>query len=233
MTDYDKSLARMLVTLMNAQEQEWTRVSRVLHDDVSQIMSAVGLQLDVLRMDLQEKVPEIAYRTTELQELLERAITLVRNLSYELNPAVVEKAGLEFAMDRLIGRYRREFSGTIRLMVDLGGHLSPEVASAMYKIANQALANAVRHSQCAQVEVLVKPAQKGTVLEICDEGVGFDVAKVKENARGLGLLLMEYYASQANLSLTVTSTPGKGTLVKAAHLSVQKKEDEKEQSAKP
>jgi signal transduction histidine kinase len=71
------------------------------------------------------------------------------------------------------------------------------------------------------------------VLEICDEGVGFDVANVKENARGLGLLLMEYYASQANLSLTVTSTPGKGTLVRAAHLAAQKKEDEKEQSAKP
>jgi len=64
MAEYDPNLARMLVTLINAQEQELSRIAKVLHDDVGQTMSAVGLQLDVLRMDLAEKVPEIATRTS-------------------------------------------------------------------------------------------------------------------------------------------------------------------------
>jgi signal transduction histidine kinase len=217
MADYDPSLARMIITLMNAHEQEWTRVSRILHDEVGQTMSAVGLQLDVLRMDLQDRVPEITSRTLEIQELLERVISQVRDLSYELNPAVAEKVGFHFAMERLIGRYRQKFPGTLRLMVDLAGRLPPEVGSALYKIADQALANAIQHAQCSQIEVMVKPSHKGTVLEVADHGKGFDVRSVKDHVSGLGLLLMEYHASQAKIDLTVTSAPGEGTIVRALY----------------
>lgn len=232
MADYDPSLARLLVTLMNAQEEEWGRISRILHDEVGQIMSAVGLHLDVLRMDLEHQAPEVTARTTEIQELLERAITLVRDLSYELNPAVVEKAGLEFAMDRLIGRYRQKYSGSIRLMVDLSEHLPPEVASAFYKIASQAVANAVQHAKCSQIEVLVKTSHKGTVMEVRDQGIGFPIEQVKGRVPGLGLLLMEFHASQAKLQLSITSAPGEGTIVRATFPSSQSQRNDKSASAK-
>jgi signal transduction histidine kinase len=222
MVDYDPSLARMLVTLMNSQEQEWGRISRILHDEVGQIMSAVGLQLDVLRMDMEHQVPEITARTAEIQQLLERAITLVRDLSYELNPAVVEKAGFQFAMmDRLIGRHRQKYPGSLRLMVDLGERLPPEVANAFYKIANQAVANAVQHGKCSQIEVLVKTSHKGIVMEVQDKGIGFPIDQVRHRVPGLGLLLMEFHASQAKLQLTITSTPGEGTIVRAVFPSSQ------------
>lgn len=217
MSEYEPSLARMIVTLINAQEQEWGRVARVLHDEVGQVLSAVGLQLDVLRMDLKERCPEIEARTVEIQHLLERTIEQVRELSYELNPAVVEKAGLQFALERLIGRYRKRYSGTLRLMVDLAEYLPSQVASAFYKIADQAIANAVEHSQSPLIEVIVKPSQNRTVLEVRDQGVGFVVGRVKDRGPGLGLLLMEYHASQASLELEVTSAPGEGTIVRAAY----------------
>jgi len=217
MSEYEQSLARMIVTLMSAQEQEWARVARVLHDEVGQIMSAVGLQLDVLRMDLRARCPDIEPRTAEIQLLLERAVQQVRDLSYELNPAVVEKAGLQFALERLIGRYRGKFSGSLRLMVDLAERVPPQIASAFYKIADQAVDNAVRHSQSSQIEVLVKPVQKSTVLEIRDQGVGFSAARMKDSAPGLGLLLMDYYASQASLDLEVITAPGEGTMVRVTH----------------
>ena len=215
MAEYDPNLARMLVTLINAQEQELSRIARVLHDDVGQTMSAAGLQLDVLRMDLEARMPEVAPRTSEIQQLLEHAIDKVRGLSNELNPAVAEKAGFQFAMERLVGRYRERFSGSLRLMVDLEERLSPEVSSAMYKIADQALANAVRHARCDLIEVLVKPTPRGTVLEVRDHGEGFELDSVRDRVPGLGLLLMEYYASQAGIRLTVESLPSSGTVVRA------------------
>lgn len=218
MSEYDQSLARMVVTLMSAQEQEWARVSRLLHDEVGQILSAVGLQFDVLRMALKDRVPDIEERTSEIQELLERAISHVRELSYELNPAVVEKAGFQFALERLIGRYRKKFPGAIRLMVDLAERLPSNIATALYKIADQAVANAVQHAQTLQIEVLVRPTQQGVVMEVRDRGAGFPVELLKQHSPGLGLLLMEYHAAQAGMQLEITSAPGQGTTVKAAWL---------------
>lgn len=224
MAEYDPSLARLVVTLMNAQEQEWARVSRVLHDEVGQVMSAVGLQLDVLRMDLQERFPDIKPRTAEIQALLERAISLVRELSYELNPAVVEKAGLQFALERLVGRYRKRYSGTLRLMVDLTEFLPSEVASSLYRIAHQAIDNAILHSGSQHIEVLLRPAHLGTVLEVKDDGAGFRLGDFRGRTPGLGLLMMEYCATHSNIDFSVTSEPGKGTIVKAVYPSNRMKQ---------
>jgi signal transduction histidine kinase len=214
MAEYDPSLARMVVALMNAHELEWVRISRILHNDVSQTLSAVGLQLDVLRMDLEHKVPEIGARTTEIQGILERAIDHVRSLSQELNPAIAEKAGFVFAMERLVGRYRQEYSGRLRFLADLPERLPSGTASALYKIADQALSNAVKHSGSSRIEVFVKQGRQGTVLEVKDGGKGFEVDKIKDRVPGLGLLLMEYYASQANIRLCILSRPGAGATVK-------------------
>src|SRR6185295_11298799 len=104
MTDPQQLLTRMLVSTINAREVESDRVSRTLHDEVGQVLSAVGLQLDVLRLDFQKQAPEIAPRTIEIQKMLDLAMSQVRTLSYDLNPAVVERVGLQNALDRLVGR---------------------------------------------------------------------------------------------------------------------------------
>ena len=76
-------------------QEERTRISRILHDQVGQVMSAVGLQLELLRMDFEHSVPEIAARTGEIQQLLERALVHVRTLVSELNPAPLKGAGAQ------------------------------------------------------------------------------------------------------------------------------------------
>jgi len=207
-------LARMLVSVINAREQDGSRVSRVLHDEVGQVLSAVGLQLDVLRMDLKDRAPEIVERTSEIQAALETAMQRVRDLSYELNPAIVDRAGLPAAMDRLVGRFRDSFPGSLRLLYDSTLRIPPSAANAFYKIAEHAIGNAVRHARCTQIEVMIKPNRLGPSLEVRDNGAGFDVAGVRSKYSGLGLLLMECYASQAGLAFSVKSSPGKGTIVK-------------------
>jgi len=215
MDDGQRSLPEMLATMLEYREQEFARVAKLLHDQVGQVLSAVGLHLDALRLELEPQVPGIAERTAEIQNILEHAVVLVRNLSYELNPAIVERAGLSFALDRLAGRFRDCFSGTIRLLYEAGTHVPPAVGTAFYKIAELAVENAVAHAGCSLIEVLVRPTREGVVLEVRDNGTGFDVSSARAEHRGLGMTLMAHYASEAGIEYSLGSTLGKGTSVRA------------------
>jgi two-component system NarL family sensor kinase len=207
--------AERLFRILEEQEAQRGRIARILHDEVSQVLSAIGLHLDVLRMDFQERHPEVAGRTVEIQQLLEKAIDEVRDLSRDLEPSMVERAGLHPALSRLVGRCRETHGAPVRLLMDPAARLPVETANALYRIAEQAIENALRHAGGAPVEVLLRPSRGGVVLEIRDEGAGFDVEEARAACRGLGLLLMEYHAARAGLEFLLTSAPGRGTIVKA------------------
>ncbi len=212
-------LTRKLVALINERERELAGVSRVLHDKVGQVLSAAGLQLDVMRMDFQDQAPGIIERTAEIQRMLEEVIEELRGLSYELNPSIVERAGLNFALDRLAGRFRQNYSGTIRLFVDPTARPPANARSTFFKIAEFALDNVVQHSRSTYAELLVRQVRGRFILEVRDNGVGFLLNETVEKFQGgLGLLLMKYYASQSGVRLSIHSRPGKGTIVKASCL---------------
>jgi signal transduction histidine kinase len=213
-TDQERELAELLISVMHARDQEGARISRILHDEVGQILSAIGLQLDLLRMDLKEDVEAASQRIAGIQKVLETAVDQVRDLSYESNPSIVERAGLPFALDRLVGRYRKAFAGGIRLLFDSSVRVPVEPATVLYKIAEQALDNAVAHSGGAQIEILVKPAKQAVALEVRDNGKGFSPG---QKSTGLGLHLMKYQAAQAGIQFSVASAPEKGTIVRAIY----------------
>jgi signal transduction histidine kinase len=215
MPEMPRPLAELLATIIESREAESARVSRFLHDEIGQVLSAAGLQLDVLRLDLKDRVPEIVERTAEIQAILERAVKQVRELSYELNPAIVERAGLPFALDRLAGRIRNEFPGTVRLLVDPALNLPKQAANAFYKIAEHAVENAAVHAHSPMIEILVRHTRRGPEMEVRDHGAGFDVQATRAKSPGLGLVLMEHYARVAGLEYSIESTPGEGTIVKA------------------
>jgi signal transduction histidine kinase len=216
-TDQERSLANLLVSVMNAREQEGARVSRILHDEVGQVLSAIGLQLDLLRMDLHDNVEDSTKRILDIQKVLEQAVAQVRDLSYELNPSIVERTGLQFALDRLAGRYRKDFAGKIRLMFDSSVRLRLETATAFFKIAEQAMENAVVHSAATRIELMVRPGKGGVALEVRDNGTGFSQESEAMGIKGLGLHLMRYHSVQAGLRFSVASAPEKGTIVKAIY----------------
>jgi signal transduction histidine kinase len=211
----EKELRDTTLRILKAQEADRGRLARFLHDEVGQSLSAAGLQLDLLRMDFEGAVPEIRQRTVELQGMLETIMAAVRDFSYELNPDIVERAGLHAAMDRLVGRTRKRFSGNLRLLSDSSLHVPPPVGSAIYKIAAEALENALQHSGCSQLELIIKSTPNGPALEVRDNGKGFETVDLGGPHRGLGLLVMEHYAAQNGLRLSVLSERGKGTTVRA------------------
>lgn len=211
------SLARMLASVIDARDQKAARAGQVLHDEIGQILSAVGLHLDVLRMDLEEQAPEAAQRISEIQALLEKAFERVRALSYDLNPNRAERAGLTTALHRLVGERRQSSGRKIRLLCDASVRVSGPAATAMYQIAECALSNALTHSQASKIEIFVKPARGGgAVLEVRDDGRGFDPAEAAANPTGLGIPLMYCFADRAGIHLDIESEPGKGTIVRVA-----------------
>jgi len=233
MPDQQQLLTRMLVAAINAREEESDRVSRTLHDEVGQVLSAVGLQLDVLKLDFREKIPEIVEHANRIQTMLEKAMQEVRALSYDLNPAVVERVGLQFALDRLVGRMRNRFSGSLRFQFDSSVRVPLEVGNAWYKITEHALENALHHAHATKIVVHVRPTPRSTTLEIRDNGAGFSLVDAKLMPAGLGLLLMEHYSYQAGVALSITSGPGKGTTVRTTYSPDKKELPEKESVLDP
>ena len=217
MTESQRFLQRMIVSTINARDVESNRVSRILHDEVGQVLSAVGLLLDVLKLDFRSQVPELTDRVYEIQKLLDHAVQQVRSLSYDLNPSVVERAGLQMALDRLVGRYREQFAGSLRYLYDSSVRVPLAVGNAWYKIAELALENAITHADPTRIEVHVRRAQKNSVIEVKDNGKGFSPIEAKVNPKGLGLLLIEHYSSQTPISVDVKSAPGKGTTVRSSY----------------
>jgi signal transduction histidine kinase len=212
----EQELRYTVLGALKAMEFERKSASRFLHDSVGQNLTAFGLQLDLMRMDLETISPEVCGRIAEMQTMLEEMMEAVREYSYELNPSTVERAGLRSALDRLAVRIRERFSGTLRLNVDPSLKLDPKVAAAMYHVAQEAVENAVQHSGCSMIEVTVRQTRNGSYLEVKDNGRGFDPGDIQAGRRGLGLLSMEHYAAQGGLELALVSSRNTGTTVRAA-----------------
>jgi two-component system sensor histidine kinase NreB len=208
------ALAQMLFAAINEHEAALGRVSRLLHDDVSQVLSAVGLQLDAMRMDFRAEAPGIEERAAEIQNMLEQVIEQLRDISNELNPSVVERAGLQFALDRLVGKVRKNFPGTVRLHFDPATHVPTAMAKTFYKIAECAVDNALARPRCTMIEIQVKRARGECVLEVHDNGY---LDTTDSMTAPLGQMLMDYYATKSEVSLKVKGSPEEGTVVRASY----------------
>jgi two-component system sensor histidine kinase UhpB len=209
-------LSQLLLAHLHRRETEAARVSRVLHDDVGQTLSAAGLLLDALRMDFAPQAPGLGERTGEIQAILEEAITHLREVSFELNPNLVERTGLQFALDKLIGRFRLQSKLPIRLLYQSTAPLENRIATAIYRIIERALENAVQHSRASQIEVRVQATPADLLAEVKDNGRGFDASAPRGS--GLGLMVMEHYAREVGITLSIKTSPGQGTMIEVYHL---------------
>ena len=209
-------LRRTVMGALKLQDSQRARSGKFLHNVVGQNLAALGLRLDLVRMDLDGQPPAACRRIEEMQTLLESIMEQVRDFSYELNPSAVERVGLRSALERLAVRVRSEFDGTVRIEVDSSVAFQPSGALALYQIAEEAAENAVCHSGCSSIEIAVRSAGGGASLEVRDNGHGFDPDNLERMRSGLGLLTMEHHAAGAGLSLSISSSRQSGTVVSAA-----------------
>lgn len=210
-----KRLQQLSLRILEAQEQERRRIARELHDEIGQALGALKINLHVLGTD-----PAIDSGNPRLAEsliLLDRLIQQVRTLSLDLRPSVLDDLGLVAALDWYCDWVARRSDLTIRFTDLLGGaKVPPAVATACFRIAQEALTNVQRHAQARSVELTIGSQDEMLFLSVCDDGAGFDVARRRAQAatgRSLGLLSITERAELVNGWADISSAPGEGTEV--------------------
>ncbi len=200
--------------LVEVQEEERRHLARELHDEIGQVLTAIGIGLQAA------KKARVDVATSYLDDcigLVDGAIRQVRHLSLDLRPSMLDDLGLvatlRWYVDRQAqrGGYRASFiSDTVEIRLD------PAIATAAFRVAQEALTNIARHAKARRVRVSVRCREKFLQLVVRDDGVGFNTgAALRRGARGagLGLLGMRERATLLGGRIDVRSLPGRGTRI--------------------
>ena len=191
--------------VLAAQEGERERIGRELHDEVGQSLTAIMLQLD--RLHRQTPVAELA----EAREGVRASLDEVRALSRRLRPEALDDLGLPAALANLAADVSRRTGVRVERDITPGPRLASEEELVVYRVAQEALTNAVRHGDTTNATLRLDAVDGGVVLEVSDDGAGFDRATV---GTGSGLEGMHERARLIGASLDIASAPGEGTTVR-------------------
>jgi signal transduction histidine kinase len=205
-------LERLSSRLVDAQEEERRSISRELHDEVGQSLGALLVDLGRLSTNLPADSSEIRERIDHMKSLTERTVGTVRDIALLLRPSMLDDLGLVAALEwqgREVSR-RSEMEVAVE-SANVTDDLPDEYKICVYRLVQEALNNAVRHSRARNAKVRVAGGASGIEIEISDDGQGFD----PQRTRGLGILGMEERVKRLGGSLAVQSAPGQGSMVKA------------------
>jgi signal transduction histidine kinase len=205
---------RMLLNrVITAQEEERQRISRELHDETGQSLTALGLGLEAATAELRsgqeqglgERLQSLAHVATDAIEELDRLVL-------DLRPAQLDHLGLVATLRWYVARVRSQSGVETRLEVrGEARRMQPEVETALFRIAQEALTNVARHAGAEQVEVVLSFEQDLVSLEVKDDGAGFDAETASVAPTSLGLIGMRERAHLVGGVLVVRSRPGEGT----------------------
>jgi two-component system sensor histidine kinase UhpB len=193
---------------LHAQEEERQRVARDLHDEVNQSLTGLLLRLEAARV---AAPPELEGELAETKALANQAMIELLSLARQLRPTALDDLGLVAAIEGQVDRLGGEIATSLDVegdFSDLGG----DAQLVVYRVAQEALSNAARHSGAKRVEVrLRRPDAGGVTLEVADDGRGF---AFDESERGLGIGGMRERALLIGAELTIESRPDTGTTVR-------------------
>ncbi|MGI9114227.1 MAG: hypothetical protein DLM52_12685 [Chthoniobacterales bacterium] len=198
---------RLETQLLTAVEEERERLGRDLHDDLSQRLAGIAMMMDSIGKQLPRGADETKLR--DIARLLNDAVAVARNLSRGLHPVTLTTHGLPAALAELAERVPTEVEFKLPQSARLD--IDRSVALHVYRIAEEAVGNAIRHSesQKIRIELRTKPARTIS-LSISDDGKGFEA---RTASAGMGFQNMRYRAAAVGGALEITSTAGSGTSV--------------------
>ena len=206
---------RLEQEIIRISEHERQRIAQDLHDDLGQQICGIGLIARALEQKLRQQSLSESDDAAKVCELLNTAATTTRELARGLLPVEVESGGLAAALENLAGKVEQlldipcRFSATQTILVS--DHL---VAGHLFRIAQEAISNALRHGSPEHVEVRMEQADDTLTLNIEDDGVG--VPDAPDGTQGLGIRLMRHRASLIGASLTIRPNTPTGTVVTCA-----------------
>jgi signal transduction histidine kinase/ligand-binding sensor domain-containing protein len=201
--------------LLQISEREQRRIGRDLHDGLGQRLTGISYQCEALRGMILRDADGTPQQTDEIGASVREAISETRALAHALYPPEIDQGNLDIAIRRLVETTDRGFEGSCifqhRWSPDA---LSRKKALNIYRLTQEALSNAVRHAQATKIEVVSRQDDRTWIVEVSDNGRGFDA--LKPSSPGLGLQIMRYRANLIGGRLEVTSRRGKGTKVRCS-----------------
>lgn len=213
-----QTLTRQLLRrAITAQEEERARLSRELHDDIGQTLTAIQLSLERVARTLAQDSEPAREHLRQVQNLTDQALADLRRLIAALRPGVLDQLGLVPALGWVADNTLRPLGIEVTVeSEELQNRLPGEVETVLFRIAQEAMNNVARHSGAKHVHIHLVRQNNEVTMTLTDDGRGFHPAAVTatpERGRGLGLAGMRERASLAGGHVTVKSAPGQGTTV--------------------
>jgi signal transduction histidine kinase len=212
--DRSAELTNLTHRLLIHGEEEKARIARELHDGLGSTLTAVNLDLYWVQQRLADQ-PALAGRLARAIEVLASTVEIKRRIIHSLRPAALDNLGLSLAIESNVAELEK--TSPVPISMDLVNELppmQPQAAIALYRIFQEAMANAAEHAQATLIEVALRAEAGGVSLEISDDGVA--ATQSREAPITLGMLTMREHAAAFEGTLAVTHGPGnQGTTVKA------------------
>lgn len=200
--------------LLGSIEEERQRIGRDLHDNTIQLLAAAHLRLSLVERDLAADAPATREALSNVREIVERALGQLKTVIYDLRPAMLKDLGLVAALRWYINaRVRQPGIEVATRILNEERRLPPDSETALYRVAQEALGNAVLHSGATRVDLSLEYHPGFIVLGVFDNGRGFDLAVAR--GRGLGLLSMQERIAMLGGRFNIVTEPGEGTRVYA------------------
>lgn len=204
---------QMAARLIEAQERERCRIARDLHDDINQRLALLTMDLDRLKKSMSNPSARVLSRISELREQAVEITTDIRALAYELHSPKLEHLGLVAAMEGFCKEFGEQQKVEIAFKSqDLPSPLPQNTSLCLFRVLQEALHNAAKHSGARHFEVQLWETSGEVHLTVSDSGVGFD-PEVARKGRGLGLISMQERLHLVNGRISIRSEPKTGTVV--------------------
>ena len=211
----EEALSGMSRKLIEAQEQERTRIARELHDDINQRIALVSVNLERLQRDFSFSTPSAGQRFDELREQLSDLGRDIQALSHHLHSSKLEYLGLATAASSFCKELSEEHGVEVEFRSEnIPKHLPWEIALCLYRVLQESLQNALKHSGSKQFQVRLQGTPSEVALNVSDSGVGFDLEEALRG-RGLGLTSMKERLKLVHGELFIDAQPGCGAVVRA------------------
>jgi two-component system NarL family sensor kinase len=198
--------------LTRVQDEERAHIARELHDDIGQRLALLGIQLAELQKASRTMAPALYEQLVTSRRLTEEICADAQRISHRLHPSKLALLGLTKALSRLCESFAKRSDVEIEFLPGEMPRLPPEISTCLYRIAQEAIQNAAKHSQCPRIVVELSANVEAVRLSVSDTGCGFD-SEAGGHKAGLGLVSMAERASSVGGDLSVRSAVNQGTKI--------------------